>query len=397
MVIAGEASGDALASELVAGLRERNPLPEPPAFFGIGGPRMAAAGVEVVFDFARNAVFGAEALLRILHFRRRFQESLKMAIERQPDAIVCVDFAGFNRRFARAVRAHLASNRKSAWSPRIIQFVSPQVWASRPGRAAKLARDIDLLLAIFPFERAWYRDHVPQMRVEFVGHPVVDRFAGSAPLDFDRTMHVPPRLVIFPGSRPSELKRHLPILRETLALIRRQKTISVTMVLGQSLVEQAKAIGLPAEVDLRPTEDLPTVLAEADIAIAKSGTITLECAVFGVPTVAMYKTSWATYEIARRIVSVKWIAMPNILANEEVFPEFVQEAATPQKIAEAILELINNPARRNYVKSKLKEIVATLGERGAALRAAEAIWRLMGPAKDEAVRNHGSPGKPILR
>ena len=183
--------------------------------------------------------------------------------------------------------------------------------------------------------------------------------------------------MIFPGSRPSELQRHLPVLSEALEKIRAQEPgVRTTMIIGESLIERARQIGLPANVEVR-SSDLAGALANADVAIAKSGTITLECAFFGVPTVAMYKTSWPTYAIAKSIVSVKWIAMPNLLANEEVFPEFVQGAATAENIARATLEFLNDSTRRNWVKGKLKEIVSSLGEPGASRRAAEMILSLM--------------------
>src|SRR6185369_4800675 len=147
------------------------------------------------------------------------------------------------------------------------------------------------------------------------------------------------------------------------------------MVLSDRLAELARELGLPREFEVRP--NLAHELAQADLAIAKSGTVTLECAFFRVPTVAMYKTSAATYAIAKRIVQVKWIAMPNILANEEIFPEFVQSAATAANIAQAALELLRDTARRNRVKARLDTIAASLGEPGAARRAADEVLGLL--------------------
>jgi lipid-A-disaccharide synthase len=149
------------------------------------------------------------------------------------------------------------------------------------------------------------------------------------------------------------------------------------MVLSDRMAEMARQLGLPREIEVQ--SNLADGLARADLAIAKSGTVTLECAYFGVPTVAMYKTSVATYAIAKRIVKVKWIAMPNILANEEVLPEFVQSKATPGNIARAALELLNDGTRRNTVKAKLRSIAASLGAAGASRRAAEEIVRLIEP------------------
>ena len=181
-------------------------------------------------------------------------------------------------------------------------------------------------------------------------------------------------LLLLPGSRISELARHLPVMIRAVGLIRAQiPHLRVRMVLPkESLVQQAKALGLPVDLEVR-IGGLPESLAEADLAIASTGTVTTECAYFGVPTVALYKTSWSTYQIARHIVKVKYLAMPNLLADAEVFPEFIQGAATPENIARAALELLRDEGRRARVKARLAEIVASLGGPGATRRAARAI------------------------
>jgi lipid-A-disaccharide synthase len=187
-----------------------------------------------------------------------------------------------------------------------------------------------------------------------------------------------PRIVFLPGSRCSELKRHLPVMREVLERIRAVfPAASAVMVLSERLVPDARRIGLPANVELSP--ELAEELSSADLAIAKSGTVTLECAFFRVPSVVMYKTSALTYAIAKSIVQVKWIAMPNILANEEVLPEFVQARATPDLVAGAALELLRDGTRRTEVKARLDGIAASLGAPGAAQRAANQILGLFGP------------------
>ncbi len=374
MLIAGEASGDTLGAELIASLRTQLNA-HGGIFFGVGGPRMQAAGMELVFDFTSNAVWGLEAIKQLWEFRRRFHHLLQLAIQRKPDAIICVDFAGFNRRFAHAIRKQTRTT-GSDWNPKIIQYVSPQVWASRPGRANKLACDIDLLLAIFPFEKAWYAKRTPQLRVEFVGHPMIDRYASSAPAREKKLSDASPLIVLLPGSRPTELKRHLPVFRETMRLVRNVKpNTRAVVVLSDQLTPVARQMGLPDNVKVQ--SNLHEALARADLAIAKSGTVTLECAYFGVPSVVIYKTSAVTWEIGIRIVQVKWAAMPNILANEEVFPEFLQSKATPENIAGAALELMSNTVRRTRVQEKLREIRASLGTPGASARAAREIIKLM--------------------
>jgi lipid-A-disaccharide synthase len=238
---------------------------------------------------------------------------------------------------------------------------------------------MDLLLSIFPFEKAWYAQRAPKLRVEFVGHPIIDRYAGRTRSTKEPALTETPTVVLLPGSRSSELKRHLPVMIDALHLIRTSHPkVRAVMVLSERMAELARQAGLPGDVELRSS--LPDALDRADLAIAKSGTVTLECACFGVPTVVMYKTSAATYAIGKRIVKLKWIAMPNILANETVFPEFIQNEATAENIARAALEFLQDPARRTKVQARLGQIASALGSPGANQRAAEEILRLLPPA-----------------
>ncbi|HEY5232669.1 MAG TPA: lipid-A-disaccharide synthase [Verrucomicrobiae bacterium] len=382
MLIAGEASGDLLAAELVAALRAQSP---DATFFGAGGPKISAAGVELVHEMSHLSVVGITDVFRkIFEFRRLLRQLLAAAVERRPDVVIGVDFGGFNSRFAHAVEEHVRSN-PGGWNPKIVQFISPQVWASRPRRANRLAADCDLLLSIFPFEKDWYAQRVPQLRVEFVGNPMVDRFSrrsrgNEAQLKEKlETPHVVPckNILLLPGSRRSELKNHLPAMLGALKLIQEKlPSAKAKMVLpDDSLVQLAKSLGVTANVEIQ-IGDLPQALAQADIAIAKTGTVTMECAFFGVPAVTLYKGSWLNYQIARRLITVKTFTMPNLLAGEEVYPEFLQDALTAENLARAALELLQDGSRRTKMKSQLVKIVASLGEPGAANRAALAILSL---------------------
>ena len=388
MLIAGEASGDLLAAELVSALlaaSKQSGDGRAPVFFGAGGLRMASAGVELTLDLTQHSVIGiSDVLKKYFEFRRLFNQLLKLAIERQPDIVIGVDYGGFNLRFGHAVKEYVRNNPFSKWNPRIVQFVSPQVWASRPGRANLLAADYDLLLGIFPFEKDWYARRVPRLRVEFVGHPMVGRFTNDD-LRFTRESEEPSSIVnrksqilLLPGSRKSELQRHLPVMLGALKLIREKlPSAKAKMVLPDETLKQLadKLSALPSDTEIQ-IGNLPQALAEADVAIASTGTVTMECAFFGVPTVTLYKTSWCTYQIAKRIVTVKSLTMPNLLAGEEVFPEFVQGAATPDTIAGAALELLQNEPRRIQIKKRLAEVVSSLGGPGANTRAATAILSL---------------------
>jgi lipid-A-disaccharide synthase len=396
MLIAGEASGDLLAAELVQALRrefaEAEAVPtkdvQPlatglePRFFGAGGPRMAAAGVELAFDLTAHSVIGlSEAVKRYFTFRPFFRELFQLALQRQPDAIICVDFSWFNMSFAHAIKQYVRPRQDwfHDWSPKVIRYVSPQVWASREGRAYQMERDCDLLLSIFPFEKEWYAKRVPKLRVEFVGHPMADRYAEARGMRGEvQRQGGTPMVLLLPGSRTGELTRHLPVLAEAAKRIAARREVAFRMVLPhESLLEYARpfAEAIP-RLELQVGR-LDEALRVADVALTKSGTVTLECAYFGVPAVVFYKTSQITYLVARRLVQVEHLAMPNLLAGETVYPEFIQGAATAENLASATLALLEDRARHAQVRAKLAKIVAALGQPGASRRAARAVMRLL--------------------
>lgn len=394
MLIAGETSGDMLAAELVTELRaalghqrtystDVQPLRADlaPRFFGAGGPRMAEAGVEMPFDLTQHSMVGIPGLSAFLKFKRFRDHLFALAVERQPHVIICVDFNLFNLRFAAHLKRFIRSRRGTFnnWDPKIVKYVSPQVWASRESRAYQMAHDFDLLLAIFPFEKAWYASRVPNFPVEFIGHPMMDRHQDAVPDDAVNPGAVPtaPLLLLLPGSRPAELRRHIPPMLDALKIITASMpNLRARMVLPtHALMQQAAAFQLPASVELR-CGGLTESLASATLAIASTGTVTMECAYFGLPAVTLYKASFIEFEIAKRIVKVKSITMPNLLADEPIYPEFIQHTATPENLAQAALELLRNPARREKIQARLKEVIASLGGPGAGRRAAEAILRI---------------------
>lgn len=402
MVVAGEASGDWLAAELVRALREEitnaeavptwdyQPLRTSlePRFFGAGGANMASAGVELAFDLTAHSVNGLwEPIKNLPKFRRLLWELHHLAVEREPDAIITVDFSGFNLRLGKAIKSHVRRRLDwfHDWNPKLIHYVSPQVWASREGRALQLARDYDLLLSIFPFEKDWYVRRVPELKVEFVGHPMLTRYLGiDCRQPLVAPVKNPPTILLLPGSRPAELARHIPVINGALLILRKSiPNLRVQLVLpNEDRLNQAKEMELDRGIDLQ-VGDLPQALKQADVALACSGTVTMECALCGVPAVVFYKTSWFNYEIAKRIVRVKFLAMPNLLADEAIFPEFIQGAATPENVANAALELLRDEPRRQRIKSKLAEIIVSLGGPGASRRGAKAIVRLLEPRLNE--------------
>lgn len=385
MLIAGEASGDMLAAELVKALRAASPSSV--EFFGAGGPKMAEAGVELAFDLTQHSTIGISWVKKYFELRRLFNQLFQLAIERKPDVIIGVDYNLFNLRFAEAIKNHIRNQEEQAngWNPRIVKYVSPQVWASRPARAEKMARDFDLLLSIFPFEKDWYAKRVPNLRVEFIGHPMIDRYAAgtrstasqiSSEKVSDAVEGVP-TIVLLPGSRVGELKRHLPVMIEAAKQISAKQDVRFKMILpDEELKQLADSMSTPLPQLEIQIGGLAEALSQATLAIASTGTVTMECAYFGVPTIAIYKTSWSTYEIGKRIVQVKYLAMPNLLANGVVFPEFIQHEATAENISREAMELLNHPERRAEIKNKLAKIVESLGSPGASGRAAQTILNL---------------------
>lgn len=371
MLIAGEPSGDVLASELALALREQSPGAK---FFGAGGATMAAAGVELAVDMTQHAVVGIPTVGKYLALKRLFQQLLALAIERKPDVIIGVDYGGFNLRFGHAVKEYVRSH-PGGWKPKVVQFVSPQVWASRPWRAKQLAADYDLLLSIFPFEKEWYARRVPQLRVEFVGHPMRERIKNSESRIQKKTTET--TVLLLPGSRKSELRNHLPVMLGALEYIRGQLPgVRAKMVLPSESMRGLAAAAEDAGVEIH-IGNVPEALAQADLAITKTGTVTMECAFFGVPAVTIYKKSLLGLAIDLGVITVKSLTMPNLLAGETVYPEFLANAATAENVAIAALRLLHDEPRRQKIKAQLAGIVASLGEPGASRRAAKAVLSLL--------------------
>lgn len=356
LVVAGDPSGDLHAANLIKALKRLEPGTRVAA---VGGPLCRAAADEFLEDLASRGVTGFwEPLFKVpflLGLRSRLQAFLR---ERRPDALVCVDYYGFNRR--------VLSLAKAAAVP-AYYFVSPQVWASRPGRIQVLKRLVRKMLVIFPFEEKLYRDAgVP---AEFVGHPLLDLIpepqetAGNS---------ASPVVGLLPGSRNSELKRHIPVFYEAYRLLR-QKHPGLRGLLFASANQPDAAYGnLPPGVELVREQDYSR-RAVLDLALCSSGTATLENALLGVPMVVIYKLSWPTYAIARALVKVKHIAMANLLAGRGVVPELIQRGATPERAAAEAARFLDDAAYAAATRAALLAVRRSLGTPGAADRAARSL------------------------
>ena len=386
LIIAGEASGDTLAAELVQALRRITDW----RFIGAGGSKMQAAGVDLSLDLTAHAVVGIwEVLKHYPELRQLFNQLIDLALRELPDVIILVDYPGFNLRYVAAikkmVRARVGPFKN--WNPKIVYYVSPQIWAWHESRVHKIDRDVDLLLSIFPFEKKWYAARAPHLRVEFVGHPLVDRFASTPaahPAPLSPTDHGGKSLILLlPGSRPRELQKHVPVLAQTAQIIQRKLDARFLLIApnaqlaetAQRLIATTSTIATNSSVEVQ-IGGLADSLRSATFALACSGTVTMECAYFGVPSIIFYKTSWGTYQLGKRLIKVNYLAMANLLNEGVVYPEFIQDAATPEAIASETRAILENPARMADIKATLAKVIASLGPPGASHRAAQAVASL---------------------
>jgi len=356
LIISGDPSGDLHASNLIQALKRRDPSARVAA---VGGPYSRAVADEFIEDLASRGVTGFwEPALKI-GFLLKLARRLKVFLtERRPAALICVDYYGYNRR--------ILPFAKAAGVP-AFYFVSPQVWASRPGRVKVLKKLVRRMLVIFPFEEALYREAgVP---VEFVGHPLLDLIPENEPHRADPGA---PRIGLLPGSRTSEIRRHLRLFYDAFKVMKLERPGAKGFVFA-SANQQDSAYGrLPDGVEIVRENDY-ALRRRLDLAICSSGTATLENAVLGVPMVVVYKLSWPTYAIARAIVKVKHIAMANLLAGREVVPELIQRDATVGRIVLEAARFLDDPAHAARARAELARVRSKLGVPGGSGRAADSI------------------------
>ncbi|SRR6266487_1854808 len=378
--VAGEVSADNHGAALMRSLRALDPGLK---FIGRGGPQMKEiAGKQFKNWIDDAAVLGLwEVLRKYGYFREQFRETIREILESKPDAVVVIDYPGFNLRLARALR-------KQSRRQRIIYYISPQVWAWNRGRIKRMARSIDLVLCIFPFESDLYNES--GLRAVFVGHPMIERLQAQRH-DVKRE----PNLIgLFPGSRMREVRKIFPVMIETANLLRAknpqlrfeiaaasdelarelEKVILETPLRssrGEGRVRDAAARNRDT-MQIKRAETLAT-MQRAFAGIVASGSATLEAAYLRMPFVLVYKVAWPTYLAARLVVTVKYLGMPNVLANKEVVPEFIQHEAKPAAIAEAVQRLIGQARAREQMISEFDSIMGKLGSDGASEKAAQVI------------------------
>lgn len=369
-LVAGEASGDVLGGRLIAALRGlRSDL----MFAGIGGPHMAAQGLISLFPMQELTLMGfLEVLPRLHQLRRRLHQTVADIAARRPDVVVTIDSPGYTLRLLRAVES-LAVKR--------VHYVAPQVWAWRERRVRHYHGLWDQLLCLLPFEPAFFARH--NLPAEFVGHPVLESGADRGDAAAFRTRHrIDPAarvLTMMPGSRRSEVSRLLPILRTTLDRL----PDLVPVVPIASAVLDAVRVGTQQwrrpPVLVTETADKYDAFAASAAALTKSGTSTLELAMAGVPMVVTYRVNPLTAAIARRMVTVSYASLLNLLAQRTVVPELVQQACTPERLAAAARELLDDEGAAAAQRNSYRDLLATLSPAGQkpSEAAAAAVIRVL--------------------
>jgi lipid-A-disaccharide synthase len=368
--VAGETSADNHGAALMSSLRQREVDLN---FIGRGGPQMRAIAGERFKNWLNDAaVLGLwEVIRKYGYFRKQFRETLKEIQESKPDAVVLIDYPGFNLRLADALR-------KQSRQHKIIYYISPQVWAWNHGRIKKMARFLDLVLCIFPFEADLYNKS--GLHAIFVGHPMLERL-GSQRIDIKRD----PNLVgLFPGSRLPEVRKIFPVMLESMRELRKRNR---NMHFEVAAASQELAVGLIEILDRHARDrqvvqikvgETATIMQHASAGIVASGSATLEAAYFRLPFVLIYKVAWPTYLAARLVVKVKHLGMPNVLAEREVVPEFIQHRARPEAVAKAVWQLMENADARERMVCEFDAVVGKLGKGKASEKAAGTILEEIG-------------------
>ncbi|ATB48975.1 lipid-A-disaccharide synthase [Corallococcus macrosporus] len=375
LVVAGEASGDTHAAELVAALRARRP---DLTFFGMGGARLAAQGVEQLFDAREVSVMGiTEVLPRIPRILQILKGLAQAAADRRPDVAILVDIPDFNLRLAKKLKA---------LGIPVAYYVSPMIWAWRRGRVRTIKRLVDRMLCILPFEEEFYREAGVSAR--YVGSPVVEQVpASDTATAFRERLGLAkeaPTLALLPGSRMSEIRRLLPDMVEATKRLAAERPGLQVVVPVAPTIDRAEITSrfegsgvTPILVEGRA----PEVVGASDAAVVASGTAVLEAGLMQRPLVVVYRVSLITYWVGRLMLKVAFVSLINLLAGRRVVPELLQGEMTPERIAEEVRRVWMPGAPREEMLQGLAEMRGRLGETGAAARAAESVLELLPPGR----------------
>jgi lipid-A-disaccharide synthase len=371
MVIAGEASGDLHGAGLVRELKALDPAVQ---VFGIGGDKMSAAGMELVYHVRELSFMGFLEVLKHLPLIRSVKRTLEQLLRlKRPDAVVLIDYPGFNLRFARTVKARAIP---------VLYYISPQVWAWHRSRVKTMKRVVDRMMVVFRFEVPIYeKEGVP---VEFVGHPLLEVLSVSfSEKDFRARFGMDGQrriLALLPGSRVQEIETMLPVMLDAGKQLARLHDMELAVGVAPNL----SAEFFTERFDLEGVHLVQNATYElmqfAHFALVTSGTATLETACFGTPMCVLYKTSWPTYVIGRLLVNVRNIGLANIVAGKTVVPEFVQHDMNAKKITAEVGRLLADASSLATMRKELAALRAMLGSPGASRRVAEQVLKAARPS-----------------
>ena len=365
-IIAGEQSADNHGALLMEAMLAQNPEIE---FKGIGGKKMTNAGLNSIEDIDKLAVMGFVEVIRHLVFFRKLTERVLSEIEKEsPNQIILIDYPGFNLRLAKKI--------KSKFDIPITYYVSPQLWAWKEKRINIIKKHIDQMLVIFPFEEQWYKDR--GVEATFVGHPIFDEWTPSTKEELCRLLnlnHEKQILVLYPGSRLQEVKKHLPILVQAAKKLK-DEIPSIQVILGAAPQIDWTQWNLPDWIQVE-SKYPQKALECGDLAFVASGTSTVEATVFGTPMIVTYKMATLSWWLSKILVNVPFAGMVNILAEKEIMPELLQENATVEKLSSIALSILKNPDTLQKMKKDLNLIQNKLNGEGASKRAAIKILELV--------------------
>lgn len=363
-MIAGEASGDLHGSGVVRELKRLNPNLE---IFGVGGDRMRAAGMQLIYHVNELNFMGFAEVLRHLPIIRSVKRALEMVLKfRKPDAVLLIDYPGFNLPFAATAKRN---------GVKVVYYISPQVWAWHRSRIKRMRGVVDTMLVIFPFEVDLYRKE--GVDAEFVGHPLLEVLRSN--LDrkgFFKRYGLDPNkklLGLFPGSRLQEVENIFPEMLKAARVIEREHGMQAAVAVAPTLDEKQLQPFYNLEGIHLIKDASYEVMAHSDFALVTSGTATLEMALFGTPMVVVYKTSWPTYLIGRALVRIKNIGLVNIVAGKRIVPELIQHRATGANLAREALKILRDESVLATMRGDLSKVKEQLGEVGASRRVAERV------------------------
>jgi lipid-A-disaccharide synthase len=372
MLVVGEASGDIHGAHLAEALLQREPEL---LLFGVAGEQLQKLNFDVLVSVSEIAAMGfVELAGNLKHIWSAYRVLQRALRERKPGLLVLIDFPDFNLRLARAA--------KRLGIP-VLYYVSPQIWAWRKGRVRQIARWVDRMAVVFPFEAGFYQRH--GVNVTFVGHPLLDTVHATQPRDtvlaklgLDARK---PVIGLLPGSRRREVAYHLPVMVEAAARIRRERDMQFLCVRASTVAESMLKSGLrSAGVDIPIVDqDRYDAVNATELVWTASGTATLETALLLKPMIIIYRLSWLTYWLARLLVRVPHIGMVNLIAGERLVPELVQSELTPEKIVEESRRILDRPEIRCRIVAKLSSLRTQLGSPGAAGRVAELALAMARP------------------